>query len=360
MITFFRKLIVEYRALKRMIEYIESEQKTSFLIEVERILNGNTTGKFKFKGLFNEFIQTSKNYINKKISPTSLKDSYNTKELYKMSNRYMEMIDNEEKHSQAYLSSIYLFTISNFAILQNDLYAQLLLFRKLIDYKNPYSKYTKAIGPTDKYYADKYNFNTLADPEFIDLIVDLMETKSQHPKIDRLIKELNYYGHTKVIIFVKYRETANQIKQTLDQKVWKTQILMGKGSPGYNKKDQINAIEQFKNSDARVLITTITEGHNFQGKYSKDMVAYQYSYSMNPILKTQAKGRLVGRIKNGRYIKLKTHVPNDVSLDYRKDYVSTAREKKMEEAARNADTKRKNKDIELMLPFTERKPMVDD
>lgn len=143
----------------------------------------------------------------------------------------------------------------------------------------------------------------------------LSEKNIEHPKLDRLRKLINDHAKpdAKIIIFTQYRDSADQIKETLDQQGVQSRIFVGqqkKEGRGMSQKEQLEAINEFKLGLFQVLICTSVaeEGLDIP---RVDVVVF-FEPVPSAIRTIQRRGR-TGRQEEGKVFTLVTKGTRDVA-----------------------------------------------
>ncbi|MCL2141790.1 MAG: DEAD/DEAH box helicase [Methanimicrococcus sp.] len=153
----------------------------------------------------------------------------------------------------------------------------------------------------------------------------------EHPKfyaVQKIVSEqLTKYPDSKIIVFTNFRDTANTVKEALEEiKSVRPVRFVGQGSrykdKGLTQKQQTEIIDQFRAGEYNVLIATSVaeEGLDIP---ATDMVLF-YEPVPSEIRSIQRKGR-TGRFQTGRVIVLITKGTRDEF--YR--WSSQSKEKKM-------------------------------
>lgn len=142
--------------------------------------------------------------------------------------------------------------------------------------------------------------NLFLDPDFkssIFLAEDLFEKGFEHPKINE-VKELAKKFNS-IIIFTQFRSSALKIKEVLDSIRIKNKIFVGQAKKekiGLTQKEQKQIIEDFRNEEFNVLIST-SVGEEGLDIPNVDAVLF-YEPIPSAIRHIQRKGR-TGRHKEG-------------------------------------------------------------
>ncbi len=319
--------LYEYRLLKQMWEYIESEGKTIFLSFIDRLLVG-TDGETK---LLEKVRRINANYLTKcgyDVEFYEDTDQLDEQIEFLINNRDFYKL--EKKRWYAF----YRMYLANKAILTESQKERLTLVKQI---------FMTVTDGESKYYSGIPLFSLFREERFIDNLIKLIETDIEHPKLRLLINELKLKGE-KDIVFVRYREMAKVIAREVERVTGrKVGVFLGQ-EKGNTRKRQKEIVERFRNGEFDVLVTTIYEGFNF---YADN--AYFYDHTATPVVKKQREGR-VGRHKNGFVIKLKTRLPDGkVSIDQIRDRIASAREKRMEQIAKDAEAYASKKQMEQTL-----------
>jgi ERCC4-related helicase len=141
----------------------------------------------------------------------------------------------------------------------------------------------------------------------ISLTNSLIEKNINHPKVDKLISiikdELESYPDSKIIVFINYRNTIDQVLNILNQNKIRTTKLIGQ-KDGYTQKQQIGILKDFENNLYSVLICSSIgeEGIEVRGGAK---IAIFYDSVPSSIRRIQRAGR-VGRMTSGKIIFLIT------------------------------------------------------
>jgi len=166
--------------------------------------------------------------------------------------------------------------------------------------------------------------NLVADANFKSAFIKiskLYEDKIEHPKLIELQKivgeEVNKNKNTKMIVFTQYRDSAVDIHDKLSkiQNV-KPKIFVGqmkKGETGLSQKDQIKILNEFKNNEFNVLISS-SVGEEGLDIPQVDIVIF-YEPIPSAIRTIQRKGR-TGRLEKGRVIMLVTNDTRDIGYKW--------------------------------------------
>ena len=92
---------------------------------------------------------------------------------------------------------------------------------------------------------------------------ELFNQKSEHPKVTKLKEiaqsEVKNNPKTKIMIFTQYRDTAQEIKNILNDLNLTSEIFVGqtkKNGTGLSQKEQLNLLTRFKDSEFNILIST--------------------------------------------------------------------------------------------------------
>lgn len=157
------------------------------------------------------------------------------------------------------------------------------------------------------------------------VVKGLLKNNIDHPKINKLkeiVKEtLKNKNNSRIIIFTTYRNTVENIIQTLKSIKIKAIKLVGQ-KEGLSQKEQVEAIHKFNSGEYNCLVTTsIGEEGIHIGEAD---VAIFYDNTPSSIRKIQRTGR-VGRLKPGRVIFMITKNTRDAAYHFK----SQKDEKKM-------------------------------
>lgn len=166
----------------------------------------------------------------------------------------------------------------------------------------------------------------------------LEKFEKRHPKIDECVevvkKELEKNPSSRIIVFSEYRQTAEQLKEVLNNEISQANAVRFVGQAnkendkGLTQKEQVEIIDDFSNGDYNVLVGTSVaeEGLDIP---STDTVIF-YEPVPSEIRTIQRKGR-TGRVRKGKVVVLITQNTKDEGFFW----ASKKREDKMEEAMEN-------------------------
>ncbi|KAK4197768.1 putative ATP-dependent RNA helicase [Triangularia verruculosa] len=190
-----------------------------------------------------------------------------------------------------------------------------------------------------------------------------LEGFSGHPKLDYLCETLvNHFmdageaSNTRVIVFSEYRDSAEEIVRVLNSKpLISARVFVGqadsKRSEGMKQKEQIEAIEKFKNGQYNVLVAT-SIGEEGLDIGQVDLIVC-YDASSSPIRMLQRMGR-TGRKRAGRIVLLlmkgKEH---DKFLEAKDNYA------KMQQLICDGDSFNFRHDLSTRIVPRDIKPEVD-
>jgi ERCC4-related helicase len=188
------------------------------------------------------------------------------------------------------------------------------------------------------------NFN-----EAFNKIKTLNSKNILHPKLIELRKivfsKINEKKDLKIIIFAQYRDSALKIVEELSRvKEIKARIFVGQSKKGdlkMSQKEQKEVLEQFRNGEYNILVST-SVGEEGLDIPKVDMVVF-YEAIPSSIRTIQRIGR-TGRFDEGEVYILLSKGSKDISFSH----VAKAREKRMYKALeeiKNKETKQKNEKI---------------
>ncbi|MDD5048566.1 MAG: DEAD/DEAH box helicase, partial [Methanoregulaceae archaeon] len=184
--------------------------------------------------------------------------------------------------------------------------------------------------------ASKASERLARDPLFIRLLERCMSWREEiHPKMDVMYDvvrdQLEQFPESRIIIFATFRDTVQQIVETLGKKGIECQRFVGQATrdaeKGLSQKKQIEALERFRRGEFKVLAAT-SVGEEGLDVPSTDLVIF-YEAVPSEIRSIQRKGR-TGRSGSGKIVVLVTKGTSDET--YR--YVSQSREKAMQSGIR--------------------------
>lgn len=184
--------------------------------------------------------------------------------------------------------------------------------------------------------ASKASERLARDPLFIKLFERCMSWREEiHPKMDVMYDvvrdQLEQFPESRIIIFATFRDTVQQIVETLGKKGIECQRFVGQAArdaeKGLSQKKQIEALERFRRGEFKVLAAT-SVGEEGLDVPSTDLVIF-YEAVPSEIRSIQRKGR-TGRSGSGKIVVLVTKGTSDET--YR--FVSQSREKAMQSGIR--------------------------
>lgn len=184
--------------------------------------------------------------------------------------------------------------------------------------------------------ASKASERLARDPLFIRLFERCMSWREEiHPKMDVMYDvvrdQLEQFPESRIIIFATFRDTVQQIVETLGKKGIECQRFVGQAArdaeKGLSQKKQIEALERFRRGEFKVLAAT-SVGEEGLDVPSTDLVIF-YEAVPSEIRSIQRKGR-TGRSGSGKIVVLVTKGTSDET--YR--FVSQSREKAMQSGIR--------------------------
>ncbi len=166
--------------------------------------------------------------------------------------------------------------------------------------------------------------NLVEDPDFkasLYLTEQLIQEGIEHPKFERLIKiidtETQANQMVKIIVFNHYRDSAKRLEGALNQLPHtKAKLFVGQAKhdgTGMSQKVQKEILDQFRNSEFNVLIST-SIGEEGLDIPRVDLVVF-YEPVPSAIRSIQRRGR-TGRQEQGRVIVLVTKDTRDVAYRY--------------------------------------------
>lgn len=183
---------------------------------------------------------------------------------------------------------------------------------------SPLNTYLTEIAESAKTTKVKAVINLMNDMYFNSAITqtkNMAEAKVEHPKLDVLrdIVKDSINKNEKVIIFNQYRDSASKILEELNSITGVTAKLffgqMKKKGMGLSQKEQKEILDQFRNNEFNVLIST-SVGEEGIDIPSVDKVIF-YEPVPSAIRHIQRRGR-TGRNENGEVIILYTEGTRDV------------------------------------------------
>jgi Fanconi anemia group M protein len=175
------------------------------------------------------------------------------------------------------------------------------------------------------------------DPAFSSLFTKTLQWKEElHTKqqvaLDIVRRQLAAHPDSRIIIFATYRDTVQILVDFLSKNGIACERFVGQASKdagkGLSQKNQIAALQRFRNGEFRVLVAT-SVGEEGLDVPSTDMVVF-YEAVPSEIRSIQRKGR-TGRHGAGRVVVLVTKGTSDEV--YR--HVSSAKEKMMHRSMRS-------------------------
>lgn len=141
------------------------------------------------------------------------------------------------------------------------------------------------------------------------------ETEVLHPKLAKareLVTETIFYGGDRVIIFTEYRDTAEKLTEFLSD-TFDVHKFVGqqdkKGSTGMSQKQQKEVLDNFRNNEFDVLVSTSVAEEGLDVP-EVDLVLF-YEPVPKGVRSTQRKGR-TGRQKDGNVAVLMANDTSDV------------------------------------------------
>jgi len=160
----------------------------------------------------------------------------------------------------------------------------------------------------------------LEDERLIGVEDRLIENPLLHPKLNHLIKELkdvldeNKKNDSRIIIFSNYRDTVRFLFNELSKAGYDSAIFVGHSSTkedkGLSQKEQVTVVEQFKNGDVQILLST-SVGEEGLDVGNCDLVVF-YDSVPSVVRSIQRKGR--GRKRRSRVIHLVTKGTRDEAM----------------------------------------------
>ena len=199
-------------------------------------------------------------------------------------------------------------------------------------------KYLKSFYDTAETTKVKAVKNLVKDLNFKSAYIltkNLLETKTEHPKLTKLkeivLEELKKDPQIKVIIFTQYRDTAKIIQQQLpSSKIFVGQ--MKKEGTGMSQKEQIQTLKDFAEGKFNILIgTSVTE----EGiDIPKVNIVIFYEPIPSAIRQIQRQGR-TARLKEGKVIILITSNTRDETYHW----VAQNKERQMYKILKNIKSK---------------------
>ena len=169
----------------------------------------------------------------------------------------------------------------------------------------------------------------------IDLCKDLINKDIDHPKFNKLkelvLQEIKINSNVKIIVFVNYRDTINEIVNALNKINVKCIKLIGQKS-GLTQKQQISVVKTFEESDDNVLICSSIGEEGLDLKGANIVIFFEAISS--EIRRIQRMGR-VARLEAGKIIFLITKNTRDEAYFWS----SYQKEKKMKKTLYNLKDK---------------------
>ncbi len=157
----------------------------------------------------------------------------------------------------------------------------------------------------------------LEDPSIISIEKAIMDNLSIHPKLEHLIDEINKAKSSldsKIIIFSNFRDTIRFLQTELSKVGIDTGIFIGHSSSkddrGLTQKEQIEVVNDFKNGDLQILLST-SVGEEGLDVGRCDLVVF-YDSVPSIVRSIQRQGR--GRKRKSRVIHLITKKTRDEGM----------------------------------------------
>ena len=198
----------------------------------------------------------------------------------------------------------------------------------------------------------------MSDPRFteaIALTTYYFNEGIHHPKLDKLLEiieaDLNKKKDAKIIVFTQYRDSASNILEKLKSKNITAKLFVGqqkKQGTGLSQKDQKKMLDEFRNSEFNVLVST-SVGEEGLDIPQVDKVIF-YEPVPSAIRQIQRRGR-TGRQEKGYVSILYTKGTRDEAYMW----VARHKEKKMK---RNLYELKKNLNV-LTLSHSKNKSLTD-
>ena len=161
----------------------------------------------------------------------------------------------------------------------------------------------------------------------------ISKNTEKHPKLLKLVeilKERTQDAESKIIVFTNYRDSVDFLLQELEEQGIVTKKFIGqssqKKSSGMSQKEQIKVLDEFKNSNLNVLIST-SVGEEGIDVGACDLVIFYDSVS-SVVRNVQRIGR--GRKRQSEVIRLITRDTKDAIMYY----ATLKQEKKIQEFIR--------------------------
>jgi Fanconi anemia group M protein len=277
---------------------------------------------------------------------TDISRGINKKELLNLQNELHIQINETKNYLLMQASSL----ISQAIKIQHAI--ELLETQGISQLKNYFERFLESVSNTKvravKNLAKDLNFRTAIAKTQL-----LYDKGFEHPKMRRVLEIMEEYiknkADIKIILFTQYRDSANKIIKELDKLGIKSKIFVGqmkKLETGLSQKEQKQIIEDFRNNNFNVLVST-SVGEEGLDIPQVDLVIF-YEPIPSAIRQIQRRGR-TGRQEEGVVIILYTKDTRDEAYMW----AAFNKEKKMKRtllALRN----------ELMLkPENEKKRSVD-
>ncbi|MEM2121602.1 MAG: DEAD/DEAH box helicase [Candidatus Woesearchaeota archaeon] len=280
------------------------------------------------------------------ILETNISKGITKKELLNLQNELHAQINETKNYMLMQASSF----ISQAIKIQHAI--ELLETQGISQLKNYFERFLESVSNTrvraTKNLSKDLNFRTAIAKTQI-----LYEKGFEHPKIKRAIEIISEYVNNKkdikIILFTQYRDSANKIIKELENRNIKSKIFVGqmkKLETGLSQKEQKQIIEDFRNNNFNVLVST-SVGEEGLDIPQVDLVIF-YEPIPSAIRQIQRRGR-TGRQEEGIVIILYTKDTRDEAYMW----AALNKEKKMKRTLLTL----KN---ELMLkPEKEKKKEVD-
>ncbi|MHA1968835.1 MAG: DEAD/DEAH box helicase family protein, partial [Candidatus Hodarchaeales archaeon] len=157
----------------------------------------------------------------------------------------------------------------------------------------------------------------LEDPQINSFERMVMKNLSIHPKLTHLVKEINEVKSSldsKIIIFSNFRDTIRFLHKELSNVGIETGIFIGHSSSkhdkGLSQKEQIKVVNDFKNGDLQILLST-SVGEEGLDVGNCDLVIF-YDSVPSIVRSIQRQGR--GRKRKSRVIHLITKKTRDEAM----------------------------------------------
>ena len=172
----------------------------------------------------------------------------------------------------------------------------------------------------------------------------ISKNSEKHPKLIKLVEILRERildPESKIIIFTNYRDTVDFLLQELEEQGFVAKKFIGqssqKNSSGMSQKEQIRVLDEFKNTDLNILIST-SVGEEGIDVGACDLVVFYDSVS-SVVRNVQRVGR--GRKRQSEVIRLITRDTKDAVMYY----ATLKQEKKIQEFIRKELPKRIKIDV---------------